>query len=895
MNMRLFFFLILLNLFINQNLMALDKVSLQLKWKNQFQFAGYYMAKEKGFYKQSGLDVDILEYSLGTNIVQSVTNGNTNFAVGYSSVVLDKARGSDIVLLSAIYQNSPHVLISLASSGIKSIKDFKDKTLMISKDAIKTVSLFAMLRSNNLSVNDIKIKEPTFNIQTLLDNKVQISTAYISNELYQLDHRGIDYNVWDPKNYGFDFYDDILFTSTKELQEHPKRVEAFQKASLKGFEYAFSHIDETVDVILKKYNTQHRSREALVYEAKALKSLAYEGTKSLGSISKVKIQRMIDIYNLFGLIKQTINLDTFVYTPPNKLKLTQKEKKYLQNKKTITMCVDPDWMPLESLKNGQHIGMSADYFKLIRKKLDVKIDVIPTKNWTESVKYFYEKKCDIFSLVMPTPKRKKFIKFTNPYLKIPLVMATRQDAPFMDNVYSIRNKKVGITQEYAFYELLKVKYPNLDIVAVKDIQDGLQQVSEGKLYGYIGTLASIGYSLQKDFIGVLKISGKFDGIWGLGIGVQKKDTLLYSILQKTVKSISEAQKQKIFNTWLSVKYEKSVNYKYLLQVVAIFIVILAIIIYLYIRKRKFTKKIQAQNEKIKLNHALLKTLFDTIPNPIFYKDIDGVYQNCNSAFSETILNLPKKEIIGKTLYDSTNLITQELSQMYKEKDNEFYSIQSFDNYETQIQCPDNIKRDFNVYKSTVFSENAEKLGFLGIMFDITELRKEEKELEKLASIDPLTNLYNRRYFTHASEHILALAKREKSALSVLMLDIDNFKLINDTYGHKIGDDVLIILSNILLNTSRDSDVACRFGGEEFLILLPKTELEGASIIAEKLRKNIASHSFSVEGFATLSFTVSIGASQVKVQTEKNVEKAIKRADDALYEAKNSGKNRVCLN
>ena len=129
---------------------------------------------------------------------------------------------------------------------------------MISKDESKTVSFFAMLHANDLSFNDLKIKKQTFNLKTLLNNEAQITTAYRSNEIFQLDTKGIKYNVWDPKNYGFDFYADILFTSKKELQEHPQRVEAFRKASLKGYKYAFSHIEETVDVILKKHNTQHK-------------------------------------------------------------------------------------------------------------------------------------------------------------------------------------------------------------------------------------------------------------------------------------------------------------------------------------------------------------------------------------------------------------------------------------------------------------------------------------------------------------------------------------------------------------------------------------------------------------------------------------------------------------
>ena len=892
MNLKIFF-VIFITLFFSQSVMALEKVSLQLKWKNQFQFAGYYMAKEKGFYKNQGLDVKILEYKNGMDIVRSVTSSAVNYGVGYPNIILDKANGANIILLNAIYQNSPHVLISLVSSGIHSIQDFKNKTIMINRDVTQTVSFLSMLRSHNLSFDDVKIKEPTFSIQTLIDNDAQISTAYVSNELYQLDRRGIEYNVWDPKNYGFDFYDDILFTSQKELQEHPQRVEAFRQASLEGYKYAFSHIEETVDVILKKYNTQHRSREALLYEAKVLKKLAYDGAKYLGEIDKVKIQRIIDIYNLFGLVKQKVNLDDFIYVPPHDFQLNKEEKRYLKNKKTITMCIDPHWMPFESLQNGKHVGISAEYFKLIEKYLGTKIEVIPTKTWSETLQNAKNRECDIISLIAPTQERKSYLHLTDTFITSPLVLATRLDAPFTDNFSSLKGKKIGLPKSYATTEYLKKKYPFLEIVEVKNIHDGLTKVSNNELYGYIGTLATVGYQVQKNFIGELKIAAKFDKNWNLSIGVRNDDSVLFSILQKSVHSFKESTKQKILNNWLSVKYEKKENYQLLLKALTLFVVILLIVLYFYIRQKKLTNKIQKQHENMQRTNALLETLFDTIPNPVFYKDSQGVYKNCNSAFSEGLLNISKREVIGKTLYDFDGLMPKNLADFYKQKDDELYDNGTYQYYEAQLKCYDGKYRDFSFHKAVVMSKNRQKLGFLGIMFDITELKNKEKELKQLASIDPLTTLYNRRYFTQASEHILALAKRENFTLSVIMMDIDNFKAVNDTYGHKFGDEVLIAFSNILHNISRESDVACRFGGEEFLILLQKTDLEGALIIAEKIRRNIAEHTFSIEGVSSLSFSVSIGVSAVKVQSEESVENAIKRADDALYEAKESGKNRVC--
>ncbi len=177
---------------------------------------------------------------------------------------------------------------------------------------------------------------------------------------------------------------------------------------------------------------------------------------------------------------------------------------------------------------------------------------------------------------------------------------------------------------------------------------------------------------------------------------------------------------------------------------------------------------------------------------------------------------------------------------------------------------------------------------------ILELKASKEELKLLSSIDPMTQLYNRRYFSKISKHILDLSKREKTKLSLLMIDIDNFKKINDTYGHQVGDDVIISLAKKLEKYTRASDIICRFGGEEFVILLPETSIDGATIISEKIREVISDEVINFSHKEKLKFTISIGLTQIKNETDMNIDVLINRADKALYDAKNSGKNKVCI-
>ncbi len=161
-----------------------------------------------------------------------------------------------------------------------------------------------------------------------------------------------------------------------------------------------------------------------------------------------------------------------------------------------------------------------------------------------------------------------------------------------------------------------------------------------------------------------------------------------------------------------------------------------------------------------------------------------------------------------------------------------------------------------------------------------------KKLEELAHKDALTGINNRRELYHISTTLIALSKREKSTISVAMLDIDNFKEINDTYGHDVGDEVLKNLANLIKKNIRDSDIFVRYGGEEFVLLFPNTALNQAFITLEKIRMLVEMECMT----KNISITVSIGV----VAFKEDIDKSIKRADKAMYRSKENGKNRVTV-
>lgn len=171
------------------------------------------------------------------------------------------------------------------------------------------------------------------------------------------------------------------------------------------------------------------------------------------------------------------------------------------------------------------------------------------------------------------------------------------------------------------------------------------------------------------------------------------------------------------------------------------------------------------------------------------------------------------------------------------------------------------------------------------------LRGAIRELSRLSKTDPLTGLANRRHFVEVVEAEFRRAERYGSSLSLLVMDIDNFKSINDTYGHLVGDRVIKEVAGILGYSLRQSDLAARYGGEEFAVLLPQTDLAGATLVAERYRREVEKHTFKTDR-AEFHVTLSIGVGAIPELGAVNVTDLIRRSDDALYQAKQAGKNRV---
>ena len=288
---------------------ALDAVTLQLKWSHAFQFAGYYAAKEKGYYREAGLDVAIQEASPGDDPIKMVLGGKAQYGVGNSSLLLARNSGHPVVVLAAIFQHSPVVLITRRQGPVQAIHDLVGKRLMIEPQSDE---LLAYLKQEGIPLASIAHIEHSFKPQDLIDGKVDAISAYVTNEPYFLDRAGIAYHTYTPRSVGIDFYGDNLFTTEQELRNNPARVEALRVASLRGWQYAMAHPEEIADLIVAKYSQQHE-REFYLFEAKRMAALFRTDLIEIGYMSPGRWRHIADTYADLGLLAKDFSLDGFIY------------------------------------------------------------------------------------------------------------------------------------------------------------------------------------------------------------------------------------------------------------------------------------------------------------------------------------------------------------------------------------------------------------------------------------------------------------------------------------------------------------------------------------------------------------------------------------------------------
>ncbi|MEA1913961.1 MAG: ABC transporter substrate-binding protein [Campylobacterota bacterium] len=758
----------------------LQKVSLQLQWLNQFQFAGYYMAKHKGFYELAGLDVELKPFKNGINVAQEVNENRATYGIGRSSLIIEKSKGANIKLLSAIFQSSPLVVLSTKNSNIRSVKDFRGKKIMTTSDATSTVSIEAMINQNGVDLDDLIKQQHSFDINDLISKKTDLMVAYISNEPFLLKKQGVKPVVFDPKDYGFDFYSDLLFTSDNEIKNHKQRALDFRDASLMGWEYAFEHIDETINLIFEKYNEQKKSKEALLHEAMELKELVYLGIKDIGNIDGAKIKRIYDIYNVMGLIQNKLNLKSFVVDIQKRdmLDLTFKEKRYLNNKKELSVCVKKAWLPYEDMQKGKFIGIGADLLNLYAKKLDLRLKIVSANTQTEILKLLRNKKCDVKPMMGIEQEKKMPYISTYKQIEDNIVLITRIEQPFIDDLGSLKQTVVMAQGFERFIKFIQKEYVHLDIKIVKDIDTALSLVARGEVYGYIGTSLVSAYQIQKKYSTKLKIVNDFKSI-ALGIGVRDDDPMLLNILNKIMVRSTQKEIKEIFDKWIVTTVEKEQDYTFVWQLIGIFIFILSIVTFFLIRQKQLHLDIED------LNHALEEKVHSTVLDLSRAQKLAkvGSWRFCNrqnelswSDEAYNIFGIDTSKYTIKTIEDFIQYIhPDDLEMVSSAFDNHIRTKEPYFKIH-RIITPANQIKYVEERCESIFNDAGEALVSNGTVQDVTQRVLAQKDIESKNQ-----QLIKQSQLAQMGEMISMIAHQWRQPLSAISARTNNLtmKIIMD--------------------------------------------------------------------------------------------------------------------
>lgn len=290
---------------------AEEKVTLQLKWHHQFQFAGYYAAQALGFYRQAGLDVQIKPVDLNNDPSAEVISGRAEFGIASTDLLLMRDRKQPVVALASIFQHSPYVLLAMRRQGIESVHDLVGKKVLIDPFATEVL---AYLKTMGVPLERLQlIRANDYSYQDLLSGRADAYAGYLTNDPYYLEKNEADYLSFIPRSAGIDFYGDNLFTTEQQIKQFPARVAAFRQASLKGWQYAVTHPEKVIDLMIEHGWGVANDRAKLQFEAEKIIQMIRPDLVEIGYMHEARWRHVVNTYADLGMLPRDMSLEGFLY------------------------------------------------------------------------------------------------------------------------------------------------------------------------------------------------------------------------------------------------------------------------------------------------------------------------------------------------------------------------------------------------------------------------------------------------------------------------------------------------------------------------------------------------------------------------------------------------------
>lgn len=584
------------------------------------------------------------------------------------------------------------------------------------------------------------------------------------------------------------------------------------------------------------------------------------------------------------------------------LELTTAERDYLEQNRRLTVCVDPDWEPYEKIDgDGQYVGIAADLLRLMAQRLGIALTVLPTKNWDESLELSRRGRCDIVAFLNQTEQRSEWLLFTAAYFVDANVFITRKEHAYIADPARLVGESIVVPAGTSVEEYVRKNYPELRVVTVASESEALQLVEKGAVDMTLRSLTMAAYTINKEGWFNLKIAGEIAGFDNhFRIGVTNGNQLLRTILDKVIRSLEAEQVQAIVNRHVPITLSYRVDYALVFKIAAGALVVAFAGGCWVWQLRSMSRKQSALSERLRNELSQRRQVEEALRNSeeryrlLVEMAQEGILVVQNGRLSylnprvATITGYTCAELEGKP---ALQLVHREdrataADKMMRRAAGEIVESR----YPLRIVHKDGSTLWIEI-SGTCFEWNGQP-ATLNVLSDITARVRNEELITHMAQHDALTNLPNRRLFLDRLTQVLNLVQREKGRCAVIFIDLDQFKPVNDTYGHEVGDLLLQAVAARIQQLLRKSDTLARIGGDEFVVLLSRIRAgDAAHDVAEKIWQALlepfvlAQHQVAITASLGIAVFPEHGASEVEL---------LRHSDAAMYRAKRSGHGGVVM-
>ncbi|MBF0255301.1 MAG: EAL domain-containing protein [Gammaproteobacteria bacterium] len=878
------------------------RLVLQLRWTHQFQFAGYYAALHKGLYSQRGLDVEIRAGAPDRRPVDEVIAGRAEFGVGNSELLLHYLRGEPLVALAAVFQHSPSVLLARADSGIRTPQDLADKRIMMVGGS-EDVDFLAMFQREGMDSRRLNILPSSYNIDDLIHGRTDAFNAYLTNEPFSLLERGIEASVIEPSRYGVDFYSDFLFTSQRQLNLHPDQVKAFREASLAGWKYAMDHPEEIIDLILREYRPE-KSRPHLQFEAAAMQKLILPRLIPLGTLNPGRVREMAESLVEFGLASPIYSLDGLIYDPNPQINRDLFRRVLLGGGLfaliggLITLSL---WRFNRRLRGEMEqrratelqLKRSERHYRAIIENLQ---DVYVRVDQDGLVSEVSPSMTDVFGFTPAEIIGRGFTHHFAPDFSFAQFIALIDGHGGQLRNHEIRGQNRAGSERYLSISCRKILHHQQfqgiegtirDISQRKQAEENLQKQRD-LAESIISTAQAIILVLDPQgnivhFNPYLeRLSGyRLDDLKGQNwfqIFILPGDLpKIERLFQKALGDIDisgqvNAIRLKNGNTRLVEWFNRTLK-----NAAGEVIGVLAV-------GHDISERVKAE-ERLQL----AASVFTHAQEAIYITDPQGHIVDVNQAFCQ-ITGYRREEALGKhvRLLKSGRHDALFYEDMWRKLSQEgSWAGEVWDRRKNGDLFPQLLTI------SSVQDHRGNLSHYVALFTEISEQKAYQNQLERIAHYDSLTQLPNRVLLADRLQQAMYQVERRQMQLAVVFLDLDGFKSINDNHGHDIGDELLIRLAERMRNALREGDTIGRMGGDEFVAVLSDiSEAQDSIPLLERLL-HAAAEPVQINELL-LQVSASIGVTFYPQDEDVDADQLLRQADQAMYQAKVSGKNRYHL-